>query len=77
MAVKVTKRTTSEGARYSISGLTFSQLFRIKNAMYAEEKKMKEIASELLAHSEPMGKEFEGYAQDAHEVFIAANEGCI
>jgi hypothetical protein len=45
MAVKVTKRTTSEGVRYSISGLTFSQLFRIKNAMYAEEKKMKEIAS--------------------------------
>lgn len=77
MSVEVTKRATKDGVRYSISGLTFGQLFRIKNAMYAEEKKMKEIASELLAHSEPMGKEFEGYAQDAHEVFIAANEGCI
>lgn len=78
MAVKVTKRTTKDGARYSISGLTFAQLFRIKNAMSECEKKMKAIADECVQEgSLAMAREFKDYAKDAHEVFIAANDGCI
>lgn len=76
MAIKVTKRTTPEGARYSISGLTFSQLYRIKNAMHAEAEKMKGIADEL-ADNPVMQKEFEGYRQDAICVFEAANSGLV
>ncbi len=73
MAVKVTKRQTANGPRYSITGLTFNQLFRIKNAMFEEEKRMKAIATEYP----DMQKEFEEYAKDAHEVAIAVNNGCI
>lgn len=70
MAIKVTKRATNDGPRYAISGLTFNQAFRIKNAMVDCEKKMKEIAAEL---QHPAAKEdFEQFARDAHEVFIAA-----
>lgn len=71
MAIKVTKRPTNEGCRYSITGLSFDQIFRVKQAMYAEEKKMKEIASELRAHENEREKDFEQFARDAHEVFIA------
>lgn len=72
MAVKVTKRTTNDGVRYSISGLTFAQAFRVKNAMYDCEEKMKEI-SEMwrkvgnLANA----RKFRDFAKDAHEVFNA------
>ena len=76
MAVKVTKRTTNDGVRYSISGLTFSQLFRIKNGMFEEERRMKETATHFEG-APWFKKEFEGYAKDAHEVAIAANEGCV
>lgn len=76
MAVKVTKRTVKEGVRYSISGLTFSQLFRIKNGMFEEERRMKETATRFEG-APWFKKEFEGYAKDAHEVAIAANEGCV
>ena len=71
MAIKVTKRATNDGARYSISGLTFNQIFRIKTAMIEEEKKMKEIAANEVADVLQMKSDFEGFAQDAHDVFIA------
>ena len=78
MAVKVTKRTTNEGARYSITGLTFGQLFRIKNAMAEEEKRMKKIADDFVQEKNlAWAREFKDYAKDAHEVFIAANDGCV
>ena len=64
--VKVTKRATNEGARYSISGLTFDQIFRIKHAMYNEESKMKGLAAIC-----PAMNEYKGYAKDAHDVFVA------
>ena len=76
MAIKVTKRTTNEGARYSISGLTFNQLFRIKNGMFEEERRMKETSTRFEG-APWFKKEFEGYAKDAHEVAVAANNGCI
>lgn len=69
MAIKVTKRATNDGARYSISGLTFAQLFRIKQAMFAEADKMKAISEE---HSDEMfQKKFEQFRQDAHAVYEA------
>ena len=78
MAIKVTKRATNDGARYSISGLTFSQLFRIKNAMAEEERRMSKIADDFVQEkSLAWAREFKEYAKDAHEVFIAANDGCI
>ena len=78
MAIKVTKRATNDGARYSISGLTFSQLFRIKNAMFDHEEKMKTVAEEMASIGTPaMRREFEGYAKDAHEVAVVANDACI
>ena len=78
MKVKVTKRQTNAGPRYSISGLTFSQLFRVKNAMFDCEKKMKEIADECVKEGDlAMAREFKDYAKDAHEVAIAANDGCV
>ena len=78
MAIKVTKRATNDGARYSISGLTFDQLFRIRQAMCAEEEKMKGIASQLWTRNDSIGgKAFNDNAKAAHEVFIAANNGCI
>jgi len=73
MSVKVTKRQTNDGPRYSITGLTFGQLFRIKNAMFEEEKKMKAIATEFPNIKE----EFEKYARDARTVAIAASDGCV
>ena len=78
MAIKVTKRATNDGARYSISGLTFSQLFRIKSAMAEEERRMSKIADDFVQEkSLAWAREFKEYAKDAHEVFIAANDGCI
>ncbi len=78
MAVKVTKRATNDGARYSISGLTFSQLFRIKNAMFDHEEKMKAIADQCAKEGDlAMSREFKEYARDAHDVFTAANDGCV
>lgn len=71
MAVKVTKRQTNDGLRYSISGLTFDQIFRVKLAMADCEKKMKGIAANECAKCPPMQKDFEGFARDAHEVFMA------
>lgn len=74
MSVKVTKRTTRNGPRYSISRLTYEQLYRIKCAMIDCEKKMKEIAAEL---QHPAAKEdFEQFARDAHEVSVAVQHGC-
>ena len=73
MSVKVAKRDTNEGPRYSISGLTFAQAFRIKNAMFEEEKKMKAIATEFPNIKE----EFEEYARDARTVAIAVRHGCV
>lgn len=71
MAVKVTKRPTNDGLRYSISGLTFDQIFRVKQAMFDCEKKMKDIAANECANSPQMRQDFEGFARDAHDVFIA------
>lgn len=76
MAIKVTKRATNDGVRYSISGLTFAQLFRIKNGMFEEERRMKETSTRFEG-APWFKKEFEGYAKDAHEVAVAANNGCI
>lgn len=78
MAVKVTKRATKNGPRYSISGLTFAQLFRVKNAMAECERKMEGIADDFVKDKDlAAAHEFRTYARDAHEVFIAANEGCV
>lgn len=75
MSVKVTKRTTSDGPRYSISGLTYEHLYRIKLAMIDCENKMKEIAAEMQY---PAGKEnFKQFARDAHEVSVAVQRGCF
>lgn len=73
MAVKVTKRQTNDGPRYSISGLTFGQLFRIKSAMFEEEKRMKAIATEFPE----LTNDFEEFAGDAHTVALAAADGCF
>ena len=78
MAVKVSKKDTSNGVRYSISGLTFSQLYRIKNAMAEEERKMKKIADGFVQEKNlAWARQFKDYEKDAHEVFIAANDGCV
>ena len=75
---KVTKRQTRNGVSYSLSGLTFSQLFRIKSAMAEEEKRMNEIANDFVREkSLAWAREFKEYARDAHEVFIAACDGCV
>lgn len=71
MAIKVTKRATNDGARYSISGLTLDQMFRIKQAMLECDEKMNGIAANECAECTPMQKYFEGFARDAHEVFMA------
>ena len=72
MAIKVTKRATNDGPRYSISGLTFDQAFRIKNAMVDCEKKMKEISDEWKNEGNlAMARKFRDFAKDAHEVFMA------
>ena len=76
MALEVTKRATNDGDRYSISGLTFNQMFRIKNAMYAEAEKMKAISEEMASIGTPMmQREFVGYAEDARTVADAVNVG--
>lgn len=77
MAIRVTKRATNEGPRYSISGLTFDQMFRIKNAMYAEAEKMKAIAEDEVRDIPQMRAEFEGYADDALAVATAVQHSCI
>jgi len=78
MAVKITKRATNDGARYSISGLNYNQLFRIKNALLEEEEKLKRIASELSEQGgKAMSADFEKYAKETHEVYVAANLGCV
>lgn len=58
--------------------MTFGHLFRIKNAMFEEEKKMKAIADECVKEGDlATVREFKDYAKDAHEVFIAAADGCV
>lgn len=78
MSVKVTKRQTADGPRYSITGLTFGQLFRIKNAMAEEEMRMNKIADDFVQDKNlAWARRFKEYAKEAHEVFIAANDGCV
>lgn len=43
---KITKRAVYGGTRYSIYGLTFGEIFRIKQAMAYETTRLKEIADE-------------------------------
>ena len=76
MAIKVTKRATNKGPRYSISGLTFDQMFRIKNAMYAEAEKMKAISQGEVKDIPQMKADFERFAEDARTVATAVS-GCI
>ena len=71
MAIIVTKRATNDGARYSISGLTFSQIFRIKQAMLDCEEKMKGIAANECANHPRMQNDFVRFARDARDVFNA------
>lgn len=75
MAIKVMKRTTNNGIRYCISGLTFDQMFRIKNAMYAEEGKMKAISRGEVKDIPEMKADFERFAADARAVAVAVNHG--
>lgn len=75
MAIKVTKRATNEGPRYSISGLTFDQMFRIKNAMYAEAEKMKAISQGEVKDIPQMKADFDRFAEDARAVAGAVNAG--
>ena len=76
MAIKVTKRATTDGPRYSISGLTFDQMFRIKSAMYAEEEKMKAISQGEAKDIPQMKADFERFAGDARAVATAVHS-CI
>ncbi len=76
MEIKVTKRTTNDGVRYSISGLTFDQMFRIKSAMFAEAEKMKAISEEMASVGTPqIQREFVGFAKDARTVAVAVADG--
>lgn len=78
MSVKVTKRQTNDGPRYSISSLTFGQLFRIKTAMFEEENRMKEIEAQCVNERDlAMARAFGDHAKDAHEVAIAVADGCF
>lgn len=72
MSIKVTKRATADGARYSISGLTYGQIFRIKHAMYHEEERMKFVAGDCAEKGGlSMAADFKDFAKDAREVFTA------
>lgn len=73
MAVIVTKRKTANGPRYSIAGITYEQLWRIKCEMIDCEKKIKETAAEL---QHPAKEDFEQFAREAHEVLVAVQHGC-
>lgn len=75
MAVKVTKRATNDGPSYSISGLTFDQMFRIKNAMLAEAEKMKAISEGEVKDIPQMKADFERFAEDARAVARAVSSG--
>ena len=70
MAVKVTRLDSNDGPKYSISGLTFDQMVRIKNAMYAEADKMKEVCD-----IPDMKADFERFAEDALAVARAVSSG--
>lgn len=73
--VKVTKRATNDGIRYSVSGLTYNQLFRIKCAAFEEAKKMKGIADEFSDY--PVTKQaFDEFADDAKAVFEVLSHYC-
>ena len=75
MALEVTKRATNDGDRYSIYGLTFDQMFRIKNALYAEAEKMKAISENEVKDIPQMRSDFLRYAEDARTVAEAVNLG--
>lgn len=75
MAIRVTKRTTNDGVRYSIYGLTYNQIFRIKLAMYDCAEKMKGYVENELADSPQMQRDFEGFRGDALDVFNAVSNG--
>jgi len=75
MAIKVTRRATNDGSRYSISGLTFDQMFRIKSAMYAEAEKMKAISEGEVKDIPQMKADFERFAEDALAVARAVGPG--
>lgn len=75
MTIKVTKRATNDGPSYSISGLTFDQMFRIKNAMLAEAERMKAISEGEVKDIPQMKADFERFAEDARAVARAVNSG--
>lgn len=70
MAIKISQHSTNNGARFTITGLTFEQLFRIKQGMYREAEQMKNI-SEDKALPPFMQGEFKRFSQDATDVFDA------
>lgn len=75
MAIKVTRRATNDGTSYSIFGLTFDQMFRIKSAMYAEAEKMKAISEGEVKDIPQMKADFERFAEDALAVARAVGSG--
>lgn len=77
MAIRVTKRTANDGVRYSISGLTFGQIFRIKHAMYEHADRLKGVIKNDLSEDRllRLRQEFEEFAQDALDVFNAVADG--
>jgi antitoxin component YwqK of YwqJK toxin-antitoxin module len=75
MEIKVTRRTSNDGVYYSISNLTFEQIFRIKHAMFDAEEKMKGISKEWFEKGQlAYARDFKNYAKDAHDVFVAVSE---
>ena len=76
MAIRINRQQTYDGRRYTITGLTFDQLFRIKHAMLAEAEKMRAISQGEAKDDPHMKARFEEFAADARAVAVAVRD-CI
>ena len=75
--IKTRKGVSRDGEpTYSISGLTYAQIFRIKHAMLHEAERLQKIIDEDLKLCDDMKVMFRGYVEDCELVAGAASEVC-
>ncbi len=72
---KITKRAVYGGTRYSISGLTFGEMFRIKRAMDHDATRLKGIADECREENHVhLAAKFDEEAEVSQNLFDTIRE---
>ena len=74
MSIKVSAKASATGTVYTISGLSFGQMFRIKQGLYWESQRMEKIAAGFKEDKNlAWARLFKDYAKEARAVAEAVS----